>query len=239
MLPVVWSVSSLLRLTIWPNIVRGMRCISSRRNNGTGKFILLFSPKVKHIDLDVAFDWPFNQSTIGKLLKYPFRYHKFRKRFTRLLMEIRPDITLSTIRREVKFIHSIADGSKKVGEFHVTRYSYGVGKGGFFGNMMQKRWDNELQGNLRKLDQFVVLTHEEAAFWPELNNIRVIPNPIITQTERFSECTSHQVIAVGRYAPQKGFDLLIEAWNIMLKNTRRGNYALRGWFVKRFFPAKN
>ena len=175
------------------------------------------SPKVKHIDLDVAFDWPFNQSTIGKLLKYPFRYHKFRKRFTRLLMEIRPDITLSTIRREVKFIHSIADGSKKVGEFHVTRYSYGVGKGGFFGNMMQKRWDNELQGNLRKLDQFVVLTHEEAAFWPELNNIRVIPNPIITQTERFSECTSHQVIAVGRYAPQKGFDLLIEAWNIIAK----------------------
>ena len=88
------------------------------------------SPKVKHIDLGISFDWPFNQSPISKLLKYPFRFYKFRKRFTRLLMDIRPDITLSTIRREMKFIHSIADGSKKVGEFHVTRHSYGTSRNG-------------------------------------------------------------------------------------------------------------
>lgn len=175
------------------------------------------SPKVKHIDLDIAFDWPFNQSTISKLLKYPFRYHKFQKRLTRLLMEIHPDITLSTIRREVKFIHSIADGSKKVGEFHVTRYAYGVEKGGLLGKIIQKRWEKALQKNLKKLDGFVVLTHEEAAFWPDLDNIHVIPNPIITQTDRISECSARQVIAVGRYVPQKGFDLLIEAWNIVTK----------------------
>lgn len=175
------------------------------------------SPKVKHIDLDIAFDWPFNQSTISKLLKYPFRYHKFQKRLTRLLMEIHPDITLSTIRREVKFIHSIADGSKKVGEFHVTRYAYGVEKGRLLGKIIQKRWEKALQKNLKKLDGFVVLTHEEAAFWPDLDNIHVIPNPIITQTDRISECSARQVIAVGRYVPQKGFDLLIEAWNIVTK----------------------
>ena len=32
------------------------------------------SPKVKHIDLNVPFDWPFNQSRINKLLKYPYHY---------------------------------------------------------------------------------------------------------------------------------------------------------------------
>lgn len=197
------------------------------------------SPKVKHIDIDVAFDWPFNQSTISKLLKYPFRYHKFRKRFTRLLMDIRPDITLSTIRREVKFIHSIADGSKKVGEFHVTRYSYGVGKGGFFGNLLQKRWEKELQKNLQQLDKFVVLTHEESTFWPDLDNICVIPNPIITPTDRFSDCSARQIIAAGRYAPQKGFDILIEAWKIVSKKhpswTLRiyGDGALRNSFQQR------
>lgn len=197
------------------------------------------SPKVKHIDIDVAFDWPFNQSTISKLLKYPFRYHKFRKRFTRLLMDIRPDITLSTIRREVKFIHSITDGSKKVGEFHVTRYSYGVGKGGFFGNLLQKRWEKELQKNLQQLDKFVVLTHEEATFWPDLENICVIPNPIITPTDRFSDCSARQIIAAGRYAPQKGFDILIEAWKIVSKKHPSwilriyGDGALRDSFQQR------
>ena len=175
------------------------------------------SPKVKHIDLGISFDWPFNQSPISKLLKYPFRFYKFRKRFTRLLMDIRPDITLSTIRREMKFIHSIADGSKKVGEFHVTRHSYGTSKGGYFGGILQKKWEKELLKNLKQLDKFVVLTHEETAFWPELNNICVIPNPIITQTERFSTCSAHQVIAAGRYVPQNGFDLLIEAWSIISK----------------------
>lgn len=187
---------------------------SEQRDN---KPYFALSPKVKHIDLDVIFDWPFNQSTIGKLLKYPFRYHKFRKRFTDLLMKIHPDITISTIRREIKFIHSIPDKSKKIGEFHITRYSYGIGKGGFLKNILQKKWEKELQNNLKKLDKFVVLTHQEATFWPDLNNICVIPNSIITQTERFSECNTHQIIAVGRYAPQKGFDLLIEAWNIICK----------------------
>ena len=36
------------------------------------------SPKVKHIDLNVPFDWPFNQSRINKLLKYPYHYWLFK-----------------------------------------------------------------------------------------------------------------------------------------------------------------
>lgn len=175
------------------------------------------SPKVKHIDLGVAFDWPFNQSPIVKLLKYPFRYHKFRKRFARLLMEIRPDITLSTLRRELSFIHSIKDGSRKIGEFHVTRYSYGIEANSLLGKIMRKRWDRTLVKNLSQLDEFVVLTHEEATFWAELKRVHVIPNPIITSVNQQSDCSAHQVIAVGRYAPQKGFDLLIEAWSIVTR----------------------
>lgn len=197
------------------------------------------SPKVHHIDIDVPFDWPFNQSTISKLVKYPYRYYKFKKKLTSLLIELRPDITLSTLRREIKFIHSVADGSAKIGEFHVTRYSYGIGTSSFLQKMLQKRWGKTLLTNLRQLDKLVVLTHEEAAFWPELTNVHVIPNPIITHTERFSDCNTHQVIAAGRYAPQKGFDLLIEAWNIVSKKhpswTLRiyGDGALRDSFQHR------
>ena len=57
------------------------------------------SPQVRHIDLGVAFDYPYSQSRLIKLLKYPFRYHRFRKRFAKVLRELRPDITISTLRR--------------------------------------------------------------------------------------------------------------------------------------------
>lgn len=175
------------------------------------------SPKVKHIDLNVVFDWPFDQSRLSKALKFPFRYYRFRKRFTRLLMELRPDITLSTIRRELSFINSIADGSRKIGEFHVTRYSYGFEPRGFVGKILHKLWERSLLKNLPLLDRFIILTNEEVASWPELDNIRVIPNPVTTATNLQSDCSARQVIAVGRYDPQKGFDRLIDAWQIVAR----------------------
>lgn len=178
------------------------------------------SPKVKHIDLDVPFDWPFDQSRVKKLLKYPFRYLRFKRRFTHLLMELRPDITLSTLRRELNFINEMKDGSAKVGEFHVTRHSYGIGSTtdrSPVKRFLQRRWEKSFVGNLSKLTRLVILTHEEAGNWPELSNKCVIPNPIITPVHQVSNCTSHKVIAAGRYAPQKGFDLLIESWSLVVK----------------------
>lgn len=186
------------------------------------------SPRVTHIDLGVPFDWPFDQSRIGKLLKYPFRYLRFKQRFTRLLKELKPDITISTLRRELNFINQMNDGSVKIGEFHVTRHSYGVGSeegGNPVLRLLRKKWAEGFVKNLGELDKLVILTHEEAGNWPELNNTCVIPNPIITPTTFVSDCTARQVIAAGRYAPQKGFDLLIESWNIVARKHP-------GWVLK-------
>lgn len=176
------------------------------------------SPKVKHIDLDVPFDWPFNQSRLSRILKYPMRYYRFKKRLTQTLIELHPDITLSTLRRELNFINDINDGSIKIGEFHVTRHSYGVGlteKENPFNRFLRERWMTAFVKNLKKLTRLVILTNEEADNWPELSNTCVIPNPVIIPIERLSDCSSKQVIAAGRYAWQKGFDILIESWNIV------------------------
>lgn len=186
------------------------------------------SSRVTHIDLGVPFDWPFDQSRVGKLLKYPFRYLRFKQRFTRLLNELKPDITLSTLRRELNFINHLKDGSIKIGEFHVTRHSYGVGSeegGNPVLRLLRKKWAKSFVKNLGELDKLVILTNEEAGNWPELNNTCVIPNPIITPTTFVSDCTARQVIAAGRYAPQKGFDLLIESWNIVARKHP-------GWVLK-------
>lgn len=178
------------------------------------------SPKVQHIDLGVTFDFPFTQSRISKLIKYPFRYYLFKRRFSKLLIKIQPDITITTLRRELNFINKIKDGSIKIGEFHTSRrfyHSESLNGSNFLFKFIKKKWANSFLNNLSKLSKLVLLTHEGARDWPELNNITVIPNPITTPTNQHSDCTSHHVIAVGRYAYEKGFDLLIDAWEIVAK----------------------
>ena len=43
-------------------------------------------------------------------------------------------------------------------------------------------------------------------------NVVVIPNPLTFSPHLQSSCSSKQIIAVGRYEKQKGFDILIKAW---------------------------
>lgn len=176
------------------------------------------SDMVRRIDLDVPFDEPFNRPRWKKILAYPWQYMKFKHRFSDVLKWISPDITISTLRREINFIHSISDGSRKIGEFHVTRSAYHVNalKGqNLWQRLVRRIGQRRFTANLKKLARVVLLTNEEATFWPELNNITVIPNPVILPSIKRSDGTRKQVIAVGRYAPQKGFDLLIESWAIV------------------------
>jgi len=74
---------------------------------------------------------------------------------------------------------------------------------------------SKLIKELKKIDTFVVLSHEDKLKWRELENITVIHNPLSFFSEKTSDCNAKQVIAVGRYVPQKGFDILINAWNIV------------------------
>lgn len=61
----------------------------------------------------------------------------------------------------------------------------------------------QLIRQVRQLKRFVVLSHEDAAEWTELNNVTVIYNPLPFFPKQQSDNTPKQVIAVGRYVPQK------------------------------------
>jgi glycosyltransferase involved in cell wall biosynthesis len=175
------------------------------------------SQKVKRIDLDVAFDYPYNQSLLMKLIKYPVRYYLFRKRFKRTLLASRPDITISTLRREMNFLPYMNDGSVKIGEFHVTRNSYGMESTNPLKKLINERWQKNFLKNMSAFSRIVLLTHEEQELWPELRNTVVIPNPILTRPGEQSDTKAKIVIAAGRYAEQKGFDLLIKAWEVVFR----------------------
>ncbi len=179
------------------------------------------SPLIKTINLDINYDELYGKPLLKKTFSYFHKQHLFKKRLKSTLFKIRPDITISTLRREINFINSIQDGSLKVGEIHFCKANYRDFKNektlSIIQTIVAHFWMRELIKELKKLEQFVVLSHEDKQKWNELENVTVIHNPLSFFPERTSDCNAYQVIAVGRYVPQKGFDLLINAWNIVSK----------------------
>jgi len=189
-----------------------------------GKDKPLFYPlseKVKVVNLNIGFEELWTCSFFKKVFVYLKKQYLFKKLLRQELMRIRPDITISLLRREINFITSIMDGSKKIGELHVNRANYRnfeQGEANLFKNLFAKFWMRNLVTNLKQLDKFVVLTEEDCKNWVELNNIDVIPDPLTFSSSSCSPLTEKRVIAVGRYVYQKGFDLLLRSWSIVEKD---------------------
>ena len=183
-----------------------------------GKDKPLFYPlsdRIKIVNLDVNFEELWTCSFVKKVFVYLSKQRIFKKRLTAELMRIRPDITVSLLRREINFINDIKDGSKKIGELHVNRANYRnfeEGDANFIKNLFAKFWMRSLVSHLKQLDKFIVLTEEDKASWTELSNVEVIPDPLAFDITEVSPLKAKRVIAVGRYVYQKGFDLLLQAW---------------------------
>lgn len=186
-----------------------------------GKDKPLFYPlsdKIKVINLDVDFEVLWTCSFAMKIIVYLQKQRIFRKRLTEILMRLKPDITVSLLRREINFINDIQDGSRKIGELHVNRANYRnfeAGDTNIVKRLFARYWMHNLVSHLKRLDRFVVLTEEDKASWTELSNVEVIPDPLAFDIDQVSPLTNKRVIAVGRYVYQKGFDLLLHAWKLI------------------------
>lgn len=179
------------------------------------------SPKVEWVNFDINFEELQTMSLYCKAWNYCLKTRQYKRKLTDYLMQIRPDITVSVLRREINFINDIPDGSKKIGEIHFNRQSYRVFNHSFLPSFVNrfvtKKWKDSLDQQVHRLNRFVVLTNEDAMNWEGFDNVQVIPNPIAKFPSVVSDCTSKRVIAVGRYTWQKGFDMLINAWKTVYR----------------------
>ena len=185
--------------------------------DGNGKPLFYpLSNKIRVINLNIGFEEMWTCSFIKKILVYLKKQHRYKKLLTAELMRLRPNITISLLRREINFLNSIKDGSKKVGEMHINRANYRnfrTEQAGIVKRLFAQLWSFSLLKHLKKLDKMVVLTEKDWEAWPELNNVVTIPNPL-SLIPKFTSTLSHKrVVAIARYSYEKGIDLLLKAWS--------------------------
>lgn len=183
-----------------------------------GKDKPLFYPlsdKIRVINLNIGFEELWTCSFLKKIVVYLKKQRIYKRLLTQELMRLRPDITVSLLRREINFLTSIKDGSRKVGELHINRANYrnfdaeGMG---IVKRLFSKFWMLELVQNLKRLECLVVLTDKDREAWAEISNVITIPNPLTLSPTQISPLTEKRVVAIARYSHEKGIDLLLEAW---------------------------
>ena len=182
-------------------------------------FYYKLSPKIEYVNFDINFDELDTMPILRKIVYYTKKQSLYKKMLSDYLCKIKPDITVSAMRREINFINNVPDGSKKVGELHFNKSNYREFNKSFLPSFVNrfitKVWRKKLIHEIKRLDKFVVLSHEDCEAWTKLDNVIVIPNSISYFPSSSSTCKDHKVIAVGRYTYQKGFDMLIDAWRIV------------------------
>ncbi len=174
-----------------------------------------FHPSIKHYDLGINYDENNGKGFFNKLIKFPGKQLLHRKKLSEFLIKLKPDITISMFNNDVSFIPNIKDGSKKVLEIHFSKFKKMQYQRKGLWKLADSWRTKEEEKWVKKFDRFVVLTEEDKCYWGNLQNIEVIPNALSKIPETTSKLDIKNVVAIGRYNSQKGFDRLIDIWSVV------------------------
>ncbi|MDE6285896.1 MAG: hypothetical protein K2L99_02755, partial [Muribaculaceae bacterium] len=68
---------------------------------------------------------------------------------------------------------------------------------------------------LRAAKELVTLTINDSKQWTDATSVKVIPNFTKIKPSAPYNPDTHRIMAAGRLSPEKGFDILIEAWKLV------------------------
>ena len=136
-------------------------------------------PSIRSVDLDINYEENNGGRFLNKVLHYPLKQWRHRRRLSALLKAEKADVVVSMFCNDAAFLPFIKDGSRKVLEIHFSRFKrLQYGRKGLWALADRFRSRNDLRV-VSRFDRFVVLTQEDRGYWEAeaaLPNICVIPN---------------------------------------------------------------
>lgn len=182
-------------------------------NQGTHPLPYALSPKIVHRDLNVH-------------LHRQYRYHGFRKyyykyRLRKLLINrlqseieaIKPDVIVCPRIELLGFILRAKGNILLIYESHSSCKWISYGYEGIWWQIKRYYYIRQV----KKVQMIVALTEGDAIEWRKVTpNVCVIPNVVhLNESDTYSDCTSKQVIFVGRFSKQKDIGSLLRIWALV------------------------
>ena len=147
--------------------------------------------------------------------------HKFEQKLKKEIRLINPDIISGNTSFKADLICKLDCKAKKIIESHCAKIYTRIPanrKKSFFKDIKDRYVSYQCFRDVKRYsDAIVTLTQGDAAMWGQHPNIHIIPNTTSIDIQTISSCEAPRVIAAGRLTWQKGFDRLIDAWNIVQK----------------------
>ena len=182
-------------------------------------FSFAISEKVRHIDLGTRY---ISRCSFNGIWQYIDRFKSeraFRHALNDCFIKVRPDIVVCSDMHvaDLKAILSVNLPIVRIVECHCGRSAYFEDLEkfkGLFEKMKQYLLKKRLLRAISRFDRIVIMTEAEREDWKHKDKVVSIPNILVHYPEKVYNVGHpyRRVISVGRYAYQKGYDLLLEAW---------------------------
>ena len=131
----------------------------------------IFSDNISFHNLSINYREVDNSLSPLKIIYRIKKGHKHKQQLAKLLFALKPDFTIGMFGHDSSFLYKINDGSKKILEYHFSRYHRKIE---FASAIFWKRWFALLREwrkckFINKYDAFIVLTQQDAKNWKDIN----------------------------------------------------------------------
>ena len=201
----------------WLAEVAGYEIVFVTYEQGNHPFAYPLSNKIRHVDLNTRFFTTGTMPLLKRIRSIFTLPRLFKHRLRKLLDEIQPDVVVSTTYALFLFREILSQPYRHVVESHVCYYQLLLQKKFTHISWLDRKIARHLLEMLKRCEKVVVLTHKDAACWKGYDNIEVIHNVVTNYPEKITDVADRpkRIIAVGRLHAQKGFDLLIQSWQLI------------------------
>ena len=177
--------------------------------------------------LGIDFNADYHKPLLSKYIGHARRLRAYKRALINYILANEIDLCISLGGKEVAFISTLP--CRTMVEFHFAKdhrqQLLDANHTGWFWHLLGRIRTWQLVRDVRSVEQIIVLTEKDRQDWQQAGcaNVKCIPNPCAIKyrvvSSEYGEQSIKTLLGVGRLHEQKGFDMLLEAWN----NVQRDN----------------